>query len=235
MKVGTDGVLLGCFVHEPAAGHILDIGSGTGLIALMMAQKFPDARVDAVEIEEQAAAEATENFTASAWASRLQLYHDSIQRFAETCTARYDLLLCNPPFFKATNTAKGNNPQRPSEQRALARFSDYLPFPDLIQAALKLMQREAAFYIVLPIQEAEVFKTLCRQQGLFLNREMLVTGRQGAAPNRSLMRWSFKAENLQASALDMYHADTSPTENYIAFTRDFYLWKKYDQQDFLKW
>ncbi|MCC6684858.1 MAG: methyltransferase [Bacteroidia bacterium] len=236
MKVGTDGVLLGCFVQEDTEPeNVLDIGAGTGLLALMMAQKFNQAQIMAVEIDADAAAQARDNFNRSPWHTRLMISHQSFQQFYAEPEAEFNLIVCNPPYFKEANRSKGNNAQHPDNQRANARFADYLPFDELLQGVNQLLTDEGSFYIVLPVQEANQFTSLAAAAGLHLTTLMEVTGRDGAEPNRHLMKWKKRAEPLQKKSLLMYHSNTHPTEEYITFTRDFYLWKKYDDHPSLKW
>jgi tRNA1Val (adenine37-N6)-methyltransferase len=236
MKVGTDGVLLGCFVKEQSEPlRVLDIGSGTGLLALMMAQKFKQAAIKAIEIDADAAKQASSNFNNSLWPDRLTISHQSFQQFYSVTTEPFDLIICNPPFFKEANRTKGNNAQHPDSQRGQARFANYLPFEELLHGVKQLLRVEGSFYIVLPVQEAQVFKSLAGEAGLYLNAYTEVTGREGATPNRCLMKWNKQPEPVQKTSLLMYHHDTRPTDEYIAFTRDFYLWKKYDDHPLLKW
>jgi len=236
MKVGTDGVLLGCFVKEPTEPtKVFDIGTGTGLLALMLAQKFKEATIKAIEIDAAAAGQAEANFSHSAWKNRLTLSHQSFQQFYTETSESFDLIICNPPYFKEANRTKGNNVQHPDSQRAKARFADYLPFEELLQGVKQLLTNEGSFYIVLPVQEAQKFTSLANEAGLHLHALMEVTGREGATPNRCLMKWGKMAQPLQKNSLLMYHQDTRPTDEYIAFTRDFYLWKKYDDHPLLKW
>lgn len=236
MKVGTDGVLLGCFVDDKLrVGKVLDIGTGTGLLSLMMAQKFPQASIDAVELDADAAAQAQGNFKKSVWCNRLNVYHTSFQNYTETCSDSYHLIVCNPPFFKQANAAKGNNQQHPDEQRAKARFSDHLPFKDLVSGVSTLLHAQGCFYVILPVAEAAELKEYALSKGLHLQNELLVTGRGGAKPNRSMMCWRKNSSGqTQISALLMYHVDTSPTKEYIQFTKDFYLWKQFDAHPDLK-
>lgn len=236
MKVGTDGVLLGCFVQEDTEPEkVFDIGSGTGLLALMMAQKFKQAQIKAVEIDADAAGQAEDNFSKSQWHHRLTISHQSFQQFYSGATEPFDLIICNPPYFREANRNKGNNAQHPDNQRAKARFADYLPFEELVEGVKQLLTDEGSFYIVLPVQEGQQFASLATAEGLHLTALMEVTGREGAEPNRHLMKWEKRAEPLQKKSLLMYHSNKHPTDEYIAFTRDFYLWKKYDDHPSLKW
>ncbi|MBX7205825.1 MAG: methyltransferase [Bacteroidia bacterium] len=236
MKVGTDGVLLGCFVKElTEPGKVLDIGSGTGLLALMMAQQFKQAAMVAIEIDADAAKQAEGNFNNSPWYERFIISHQSFQQFYSEATEPFDLIICNPPYFKEANRSKGNNDQHPDSKRAKARFANYLPFDELLQGVTQLLTGDGSFYVVLPMQEASAFKLLAEEAGLHLNALMEVTGREGATPNRWLMRWGKMEQPFQKESLLMYHHNTRPTDEYMAFTCDFYLWKKYDDHPLLKW
>uniref|UniRef100_UPI00374D869F tRNA1(Val) (adenine(37)-N6)-methyltransferase n=1 Tax=Flavobacterium sp. TaxID=239 RepID=UPI00374D869F len=139
MKVGTDGVLLGAWTpinHNP--NSILDIGTGTGIIALMLAQHTSAEQIDALEIDEDAYEQATDNFENSPWSDRLFCYHAGLDEFVEEPEDEYDLIVCNPPFY--TEDYKTDN-----EQRDLARFSDAMPFEELIEAADLLLSENGIF------------------------------------------------------------------------------------------
>jgi len=235
MKVGTDGVLLGCFVDDKLrVGKVLDIGTGTGLLSLMMAQKFPEAMIEAVEVDNEASNQAAANFERSLWHKRLTSVCQSFQEFHSLSVNNYQLIVCNPPFYKSANKTKGNNRQHPAAQRAQARFADFLPFDELVKGVQQLLSTDGKFYVVLPVIEAQELMELCVQAGLYLHEIMEVTGREGAPPNRLLMCWAKQVQPLVRKSLLMYKSDTTPTEEYINFTREFYLWKKYDNHEHLK-
>ncbi len=235
MKVGTDGVLLGCFVDEKQrVDNVLDIGTGTGLLSLMMAQKFPEAMIEALDVDSDAANQAADNFARSLWHNRLSSVCQSFQEFHSLTEEKYRLIVCNPPFYKSANKTKGNNGQHPVAQRAQARFADFLPFDELVRGVQQLLSTDGRFYVVLPVFEAQEFTELCQQAGLFLHEIMEVTGREGAPSNRLLMCWAKQVQPLVRKSLLLYKSDTTPTEEYIDFTFEFYLWKNYDKHEHLK-
>ncbi|MDP2113785.1 MAG: methyltransferase, partial [Bacteroidota bacterium] len=144
MKVGVDGVLLGVWANVSGAKRILDIGTGTGLIALMMAQRNADARIDAVEIEPDAFQEAVYNIQQSPWNERIQIELCSFQEFAGKAGLKYDLIVSNPPYFT-------NGHKAPLENRATARHSDSLSLGDLISGAIGLLNETGKIALVLPV------------------------------------------------------------------------------------
>lgn len=152
MKVGTDGVLLGAWVGvRPDDRRVLDIGTGTGLIALMLAQRMPAARITGIDVED--VSEARENALASPWAARLDFVQGPVQEFAPT--ERYNLIVSNPPFFVDSLTC-------PDRGRTAARHAVLLPFEALRDAVLRLLAPEGRFALILPTAEARRFKELCR-------------------------------------------------------------------------
>ncbi len=147
MKIGTDGVLLGAWTpidNNPFT--ILDIGTGTGIIALMLAQRSNAQQIDAFEIDEEAYEQAVDNFENSPWSDRLFCYHAGLDEFIEEPEEEYDLIVSNPPFY--TEDYKSDN-----EQRDLARFTDSMPFEDLIEAADLLLSENGIFSVIIPYKE----------------------------------------------------------------------------------
>jgi tRNA1Val (adenine37-N6)-methyltransferase len=150
MKVGTDGVLLGAWapiIQQPYS--ILDIGTGTGIIALMLAQRSNAAQIDALEIDEKTYEQATNNFENSPWNDRLFCFHAGLDEFMEEPEDEYDLIVSNPPFY--AEDYKTND-----DQRDLARFQDALPFEDLIEAADLLLSENGIFAVIIPFKEEEL-------------------------------------------------------------------------------
>src|SRR5688572_12121371 len=159
MKVGTDSVLLGAWADVREAHQILDIGTGNGTIALMLAQRTgKNAVIDAVEIEETDVLQADENFTKSPWHSRIHLYHTAVQKFFPE--RKYDLIVTNPPYFN-------NSQQPPNEKRQRARHTTTLPHNELISAAHRLLKQHGKFNIILPFKEGLQFMALASQWHLY--------------------------------------------------------------------
>ncbi|SFB12273.1 tRNA1Val (adenine37-N6)-methyltransferase [Flavobacterium swingsii] len=218
MKVGTDGVLLGAWTpinHNP--NSILDIGTGTGLIAIMLAQRTSAEQIDALEIDDNAYEQATDNFENSPWSDRLFCYHAGLDEFVEEPEDEYDLIVCNPPFY--TEDYKTDN-----DQRDLARFSDAMPFEELIQAADLLLSENGIFSVIIPFKEEEIFIALANEFELYTIKITRVKGTPTSEIKRSLLAFSrSKQDNFPIDELIIETARHIYTEEYIALTKDFYL------------
>lgn len=217
MKVGMDGVLLGAWTKTSGAKRILDIGTGTGLIALMMAQKNPEAEIDAIEIDPEAFQEAKLNVQQSPWSDRMTLELCSFQEFAERTDRKYDLIVSNPPFF--TNGVKA-----PLESRSQARHSDSLPLCDLISGAVGLMAKNGKTALVLPIESLQELQQLADLNELFISRLCRVKPNPVKPDFRILVELTNSECILQEEELMIEfekHHDYTP--EYQELTRDFYL------------
>jgi tRNA1Val (adenine37-N6)-methyltransferase len=218
MKVGTDGVLLGAWTltnHNP--NSILDIGAGTGLIALMLAQRTSSQQIDALEIDEDAYEQATDNFENSPWRDRLFCYHAGLDEFIEEPEDEYDLIVCNPPFY--SEDYKTDN-----EQRDLARFSDAMPFEELIEAADLLLSENGIFSVIIPYKEEVKFIALANEFELYPIKITRIKGTPASEIKRSLLAFSRnKQDNFPIDELIIETARHIYTEEYIALTKDFYL------------
>lgn len=214
MKVGIDGVLLGAWADVGGASQILDVGTGTGLLALMAAQRSC-AMIDAVELEPEAAAEALENFRNSGWHSRINLTVCAFQSF-ET-RQKYDHILCNPPFFE-------NSPKPVSEKRAQARHADSLRLEELLGKALPLLSPAGKISLILPADKEERVRSLVYHNSLFVNRLSRVAPDETKMPHRLLIELSGCPMPEQTNVILIRHAGSSAyTAQYRELTRDFYL------------
>ena len=218
MKVGTDGVLLGAWA--PLGNHpnaILDIGAGTGLIALMLAQRSHAGQIDAIEIDDDAYEQAVDNFENSPWADRLFCYHAGLDEFMEEPEDEYDLIISNPPFYTEDYTT-GN------EQRDTARFAASLPFEDLAEAAGLLLSENGVFCIILPFKEEDDFIALMKAEGLYPFKITRVKGTPTTDVKRSLIAFGFnEAVSPAINELIIEIARHEYTPEYIELTKDFYL------------
>lgn len=214
MKVGTDGVLLGSWVEKPAlCKHILDIGTGTGLLALMLAQRF-HVPVDAVEIDRDAASEAMENVANSPFSDYVKVINSDIRTFVPT--KKYDLIVCNPPFFVGSLRC-------PDARRSQARHSDNLTPESLLSVAERMLSQSGWFSLVYPIQESEAFMKMSDKKGLKCIREMVVYPTYNHAPKRKLMTFSFAGGHFVSESLVIEKERHCYTDEYKVLTKDFYL------------
>lgn len=217
MKVGTDGVLLGAWTsldHGPES--ILDIGAGTGLIALQLAQRSPAQLIDALELDEAAFGQCVTNFEASPWADRLFCYHASFDEFVDEVDDRYDLIVTNPPFHP-----EGTDSGDPSRDRA--RQSNALPFGDLIDGVAGLLSDSGLFSLVIPHRAEAEFLAMAGARGLHPQRLCRVKGNPGADFKRSLLELGFEKGVPRTSELVIETERHRYSKEYIALTKAFYL------------
>ncbi|WP_179318406.1 tRNA1(Val) (adenine(37)-N6)-methyltransferase [Winogradskyella helgolandensis] len=217
MKIGTDGVLLGAWASvDKNPFSVLDIGAGTGVLSLMIAQRSSAETIEALEIDADAFEQCAENFENAPWADRLFCYHASLLEFVEEMDDEYDLIICNPPFY--SEDYKTDN-----KSRDLARFNDAMPFEHLIYAVANLLSTDGLFSVVIPYKEEVKFTELALKAGLYLNRALHVKGNPQSEIKRSLLEFSFKQQEVKTSELIIETARHQYTEDYINLTKDFYL------------
>jgi len=216
MKVGTDAVLLGCWAGNAKPANILDIGTGCGLISLMLAQRFPDAKITGIDIHSGSLQDANENFRASEWNSRLGVKHISLQEYAPTHKKTFDLIVSNPPFFI-------NSLLPPGSKKKLAKHSGELSFQEVAEASAALLKPEGSLALILPYENREIFKNNATRAGLSLVREIIVHPVRGKTPNRYLSEWGFIQKETVSNELHIRDEDHNYTRQYIEMTREFYL------------
>ena len=217
MKIGTDGVLLGAWtplINNPNA--ILDIGAGTGILSLMLAQRSNAAQIDAIEIDEDAYEQCVENFEASPWGDTLFCFHAGLDEFVDDPEDQYDLIISNPPFY--TDTFKSEN-----LQRDVARFEDALPFEELIEAAALLLSENGIFSVIIPYKEEGRFVSMCKELDLFPLKITRVKGTPTSDIKRSLLAFTRIAQTPLIDELVIETARHQYTSEYIELTKDFYL------------
>ena len=218
MKIGTDGVLLGAWSPIPDNCYsVLDIGTGTGIIALMIAQRSNANQIDALEIDESAYEQATENFENAPWSDRLFCFHAGLDELIDEPEDEYDLIISNPPFY--TENFKTEN-----DQRDLARFEDAMPFEMLVEAADLLLSENGIFSVIIPFKEEEYFIDLAKEFELFPIKLTRVKGTPTSEIKRSLLAFQrFESNEIEIDELTIETERHIYTEEYIALTRDFYL------------
>ena len=224
MKIGTDSVLLGAWTSLDSDPYsILDIGAGTGVLALILAQRSGAELIDAIEIDDDAYEQCVDNFESSPWADRLFCYHASLEEFVDELSAdeiandeKYDLIISNPPFY--SNSYKSD-----SEQRDLARFMDAMPFRQLIESVSKLLSETGTFSVIIPFSEEKDFIVLASKEHLFPNRILRVKGTPQSEIKRSLLEFSFQEHSIAPKELIIETLRHQYTQDYIALTKNFYL------------
>lgn len=217
MKVGTDGVLLGAWASlKKLPDSILDIGTGTGLIALMLAQRSETSNIEALEINEAAYEQSVENFESSSWANRLFCYHAGLDEFIEEIEEPYDLIVSNPPFY-TEDVSSGN------ASRDTARQNQSLPFDELLEGVSKLLAKDGLFATIIPFKEEEAFVALAKHFGLFPKQILRIKGNPSVEIKRSLLEFSFNASKVLENELTIEIKRHEYTLEYQELTKDFYL------------
>lgn len=217
MKIGTDGVLLGAWtplINNPY--NVLDIGAGTGILSLMLAQRSNAEQIDAIEIDEDAYEQCVENFEASPWSDKLFCFHAGLDEFVDEPEDEYDLIISNPPFY--TDDYKSDN-----TSRDLARFEDALPFEELIEAAALLLSDNGIFSVIIPFKEEERFVAMCQELDLFPLKITRVKGTPTSEIKRSLLAFCRMEQTPLIDELVIEISRHNYTSEYIELTKEFYL------------
>ena len=215
MKVGTDAVLLACLCPIENTNSILDIGCGSGIISIALAQRC-SAQITGIDIDESSVTQSEKNFNISDWPKRLIAEHTSIQTFANSTHTGFDLIISNPPFFvKSTKS--------PSVIRNLARHNDSLSFLELIHSAKKLLKENGTFSLVLPQTEGEEFIELAIKHGFYLKRKVLIFPKASKAYNRIIFDLCLYKTYTVCRKLIIREENNDYTPAYKELTRDFYL------------
>lgn len=217
MKIGTDGVLLGAWASlENNPLSILDIGAGTGVLALMLAQRSHAKLIDAIEIDDNTYEQCVDNFEQSPWADRLFCYHASLEEFVTEIEDKYDLIISNPPFYSGDYKTKNS-------QRDLARFQNAMPFDHLIDSVSRLLSKNGIFSVVIPFKEESLFINLALKANLYPNNILRLKGSPSSETKRSLIEFSFLESDIKIKELIIETERHQYTQDYINLTKDFYL------------
>ena len=217
MKVGTDAVLLGAWVLPNGSKHILDIGTGTGVIALMLAQKT-EAHIDAIDIDEEAVLQAKQNALDSKFASQITVTQTSLQQYSKESNQKYNLIITNPPYFEQSLKSS-------DEQRSHARHADVLPFEELLDGVLKLLDEKGKFCLILPTLEAEKFRALAEKKGLHISKLLRVKSRTDKdTDKRHLMQFEVKPTEFSEKTIAIEEEVRHQyTDDYKDLTKDYYI------------
>jgi tRNA1Val (adenine37-N6)-methyltransferase len=218
MKVGTDAVLLGAWVIPNGSRQILDIGTGTGIISLMLAQKST-ASIIAIDIDKESTEQAKVNVEESDFRTRVEVRHISFQELVKNSALKFDLIVTNPPYFidSMKNQAESS--------RKIARHADLLPFEDLISGVKKLLNEKGKFCLILPKNEAAIFREMAKSKGLYLSKLLRIrTKPEKESEKRHLMQFEFKETEFSEATLILEENESrNYTQAYKDFTKDYYL------------
>ena len=215
MKVGTDGVLLGAWTSVESAHRILDIGTGTGLVALMLAQRsLPDATIVALEIDEVAVGQAQENIIRSPWKERIEVVQADFKQYGSS--DKFDVIVSNPPYFVDSLECS-------DRKRATARHNDSLTYEDLLERGSGVLAEDGLFTLVIPADVAERVKKIASIKNLYAVRQLNVITKPGGVPKRVLVTFSFFNQECVVEELLTELARHQYSEEYIMLTRDYYL------------
>lgn len=216
MKIGTDGCLLGAWADVTDSKSILDIGTGSGVIALMLAQRSI-AEINAVEIDDDAFNQATINFKNSPWANRLSVSHSSIQEYIKGCEKKYDLIVCCPPYF--VNSLKTTD-----KKRRLARHTDSLSFEELLSGTMRLLKTEGKFCTIIPADAVKIFCDIALIEGFFATKITEVFPKEEAPIIRTLLQLQRSRKKCISDSIAILDKEgKSYTSEYKKLTGGFYI------------
>ena len=216
MKVGTDGTLLGAWANAPVEPcRILDIGTGTGLVALMMAQRYPKSQVIGIDIDRDAAIQAQENVDASPFSNRVKIINADAVKIEDK--EGFDAIVCNPPYFVDSLTC-------PQDQRTLARHTITLTYEQLIQTAYKLLKNDGMFSIVVPTENNDAIESAAALAGFMISRICMIKTTPNKLPKRQLIE--FRKNRIDRIDFCEEILEIFPNQRsdwYYELTRDFYI------------
>ncbi|MEL7120701.1 MAG: methyltransferase [Bacteroidota bacterium] len=218
MKVGTDGVLLGAWADVEGAKTILDIGTGSGVIAIMLGQRNKEAMIHGVEIDASSCEQTELNMKNAPWADRLKSFHMSIQDYAKVSNTQYDLIVSNPPFFSGGTISE-------NQDRNSVRHTVKMPHGDLLIAVRRLLTANGKFCVVLPYIEGLRFRELAATYNLYCTRSTEVKPKASKGIERLLLQFenTKKEEQVDELVIQKEEGRNVWTEEYIALTGMFYL------------
>lgn len=216
MKVGIDGVLLGAWAPVENAVKVLDIGTGSGLIALMIAQRKSNAGIDAIDIDEGAFNQSRLNFLNSPWKDRLNTYHLDLHDFISVNNTNYDLIVANPPFFNDSLKA-------PERNRSVARHTESLTHESLISHAAQILNKTGRICLILPVNEALQCVKMAEAMQLYCYQKCYVKSLPEKAPHRILLEFGFEIKRTIESSITIELERRVYTPEFSLMLRDFYL------------
>ena len=215
MKIGVDAVILGSWANVSDAKKVLDLGAGSGVISLMLAQRFFNIKIDAIEINDNAVKDLQLNFDNSEWSNRLNIIHEDFLKY--NFENNYDLIISNPPFFKSTKSEINKG-------REQARIATTLSPDVLCDKAYKILSSKGKLIVVFPYSQRKEFVISALVQGFYLYSELSVLDTENTVPKRSILCFSkAKPSIVQSNILILKKSDGSYTDSFSELTKDFYL------------
>lgn len=213
-RVGTDGVLLGACSSTNNAKKILEVGTGTGLISLMLAQRNPAAKIHAIDINENAVELAKENFENAPFRDRLKVNLQDYRNF--NSTEKYDLIVSNPPYFEENQSSKD----------IIARQQTELSFEFLIENSAKFLSENGLFSVIIPFDSGVLFEKHCNKHALYLEKKILIYGIKDSKPKRLVLEFGFQEKEVIESELVLEKTPRKYTDEYLKLTKDFHQFLK---------
>ena len=216
MKINTDGVLLGALTQANEPKQILDIGTGTGVIALMLAQRFADSKIDAVEIDQAAAVTAARNFKASKFAGRLTSYHTGFEEYLrQNPDQKYDLIVSNPPFYI-------HSLKSPGKSKSVAKHTDAQFFDTLLSSTSKHLTGEGLLWLILPVVTSLLVQEIAKGYKLYLHAQINVNSYPQSEPHRHIIAFSLAESPISNSDFTIYEEPKKYTAQYEAALKEFF-------------
>ena len=215
MKVGVDSVVLGAWTNAEKAKLILDIGAGTALLSLMLAQKS-EAKITAIEIDENSYHQAVENVENSKWKTRVDIIHSSFQEFANETKTKFNLIICNPPYFV-------NSLKSPEQNRNTARHDDNLSLYDLFSGSKGILTEKGSLNLIYPYLQKNDLLSIAEKYGFYPVKLLILRGNKNKEPNRIIVEFKLNGENVKEEILCIRDLDNNYTAEYKELTKDYCL------------
>jgi len=213
MKVGTDAMLLGSLVQADDAKSILDIGTGTGVIALMMAQRFHEAQIVGLEIDPNASREASENFQNSRWSNRLSAVNADVLK--HHFDQAFDFIVSNPPYYENSLLSNDNRTSR-------AKHAEFLPVDELLNKVASILSENGSFWVIVPFENIHSWVESAKSRDLFLTNSISIIGKEGQGEKRGVLSFGRNLVRIQNSNLVIRDQRNKYTKEYIELTKEFH-------------